>query len=293
MSDPVDYPDHRLFNHEAMKTTFSLRLCGEDEETARGMAHECFEEIDTLENKLSRFIEGSDVQRINTMEAGETLYLSEPCYDCLLLAMQAHMDTAGLFDVTLGTLIEHRKSECDDPIPALEGKLVVHPDTPAVTCESPGREIDLGGIGKGYALDRLKTLLHEWGSKGALLSSGASTLLAFGREAWPIDLAGSGSALRIALRDEALSASGTGIQGSHIVHPDGEGETAEYQYPRIWVLGPAAAQADAWSTAVMLMSPDEIREAISAGGWLRRVYVDRGEQVEEITGPSGPPAPSS
>ena len=71
-----------------MNTTFSLRLRGLDEATARGMARECFDQLDFLETQLSRFIEGSDVSRINQMQAGETLYLSETCHQCLLLALR-------------------------------------------------------------------------------------------------------------------------------------------------------------------------------------------------------------
>ncbi len=165
-------------------------------------------------------------------------------------------------------------------MPDLEGTLIIHPDAAAVTCEVPGREIDLGGIGKGYALDRLRTLLIDWGSEGALVASGASTLLAFGPEAWPIDLAGEGEALRIGLRDRALSASGTGIQGSHIIHPDGVEE--EYLAQRMWIVAPNAALADGWSTAAMLMAPEELVAALAEVDALEAIYVDRGERVEEM-----------
>jgi len=273
-------PDAHLFSHEAMKTVFTVRILAESEEVARGMGRECFERIDALENKLSRFVEGSDVHRINTMRAGETLYLSDDCYACLRQAMEVYMQTGGLFDVTLGTRIRHRKDEEEGPVPELEGTLIIHPDAAAITCEVPGREIDLGGIGKGYALDQLRSLLMDWGAEGALVASGASTLLAFGPEAWPIDLAGEGEALRIGLRDRALSASGTGIQGSHIVHPDGVEE--QYLAQRMWIVAPKAALADGWSTAAMLMSPEDLAEALEAEESLEAIYVDRGARVEEM-----------
>ena len=74
MKTPGPLPDARHFSHEAMNTTFSLRLRGVNEETARGMARECFDQIDLLETRLSRFIEGSDVSRINCMAGrGNTL----------------------------------------------------------------------------------------------------------------------------------------------------------------------------------------------------------------------------
>ena len=91
-------------------TTFHLRICGEDEKQIRGLACECFLRIDELEQKLSRYFVGGDVSRINSMVAGETLHLSDECYDCLLVSMEACMYTGGLFDPTLGAKIEHQKS---------------------------------------------------------------------------------------------------------------------------------------------------------------------------------------
>lgn len=273
-------PDAHLFSHEAMKTVFTVRIITESEEMARGMARECFDAIDLLESKLSRFAEGSDVQRINTMQAGETLYVSDDCYGCLRQAMDLFMQTGGLFDVTLGTRIQHRKDEGAGPMPEPAGTLIIHPDAAAVTCEVPGREIDLGGIGKGYALDRLRELLIDWGAVGGLVASGASTLLTFGPEAWPIDLEGDGEALRIGLHERALSASGTGIQGSHIVHPD----LAEHDYlaRRMWIMSPTAAIADGWSTAAMLMSPDDMGAALAEVEALEAVYLDCDGRVEAM-----------
>ena len=165
-----------VHEHEAMNTTFTIRLLGMDEQSARSLAQLCLERIDQLEGQLSRFLEGSDVSRINALPAGETLYISEPCHECLLLAMQAAAQTHGLFDITLGKRIEHRKEGKDGPMPELEGRLKVHPDVPAVTCEEAGREIDLGGIGKGFALDQLRELLNEWEAGGALITAGASSI---------------------------------------------------------------------------------------------------------------------
>ena len=124
-SDPLK--DAFVYEHEAMNTTFTIRLLGMDDESARSLAQLCIEKIDQLESQLSRFMEGSDVSRINCLPDGETLYISEPCYECLLLAMDAAVQTHGLFDITLGKRIEHRKEEKDGPMPELEGRLKVHP----------------------------------------------------------------------------------------------------------------------------------------------------------------------
>lgn len=252
-------PKTVTFTHEAMKTTFSLRMPEGDPGHLRNVARVCFEQVDRLESQLSRFVEGSDVSQINHMQAGDSLFISEDCHACLLQALRLHQETGGLFDVTLGARIEHVKAGKEGEAPPVLGSLVVAPDRPLIVCDSPGREIDLGGIGKGFALDRLRETLIEWEVESALISAGASTQLAHGRLIWPLELAGDHGAVRIELRGEALSASGVGIQGGHIVHPDG-GNGERMSYKRLWLKAPTAAEADAWSTAVMLMTDEQIRE---------------------------------
>lgn len=256
-----------------MKTTYSLRICTEDKSLADSLACECIQLIDELEQKLSRYHEGGDIYRINHLAAGETLHISEECHECLLDAMEACVHTGGLFDPTLGTMIEHQKTGQDGALPAATGQLIVHPDTPAVTCEVSGRVIDLGGIGKGFSLDHLKKFLAGWNIDGALLSAGASTHLAIGDPSWPIDLNGEKDVLRVDLKNEALSASGTIMQGSHIVHHDIN--RLDQQPPHIWSRSPSAALSDAWSTALMLMTPAEIEQAPSEEAMLSAVHVER------------------
>lgn len=283
MTPPVPLPDSSQFMHEAMNTTFTLRLIGNDPDFLAGMARECFELLDNLETKLSRFIDGSDVFRINHMQAGETLYLSEPCHQCLLLAMQAHVLTGGLFDITLGTRIQHRKAKAGTPPPPLAGRLVIHPDVAAITCEAPGRELDLGGIAKGFALDQMAALLLDWGVGSALLAAGASSLLAVGPQAWPVELAGALEARQLVLSNASLSASGTDVQGHHIVHPSGEATGETYLSDRVWAIARTATLAEAWSTALVLMSRDEVRTTMGQPDTLLHAYADLNGTVEELS----------
>ena len=246
------------FDHNAMKTTFILRIVAEDAKLAHDVAHAAITLLEEIENTLSRYIEGSDVFRINHMETGQKLFISETCYNCIRIAAEAQEQTGGLFDITLGTLIEHQKNELAGSAPALSGTLSIDPDRPAITCVAAGREIDLGGIGKGYALDQLKVLLEDWGIESALLSAGASTQLAFGPKTWPIELSGDHNQQAIDLSNQALSASGVGIQGSHIVSPI-EHTAPDYTFKRAWIIQPSAAMADAWSTALMLVDAEQLR----------------------------------
>lgn len=275
-------PDAHLFTHDAMNTTFSLRIRGMDEDAARDVARACEDMLDALEIHLSRYIDGGDVSRINRLGAGETLYLSEPCHQCLLLALNAHVHTGGLFDITLGTSIEHRKSGDGGPVPAPAGKLAIHPDLPAITCETPGREIDLGGIGKGFALDQLNQLLTEWEVHDVLLAAGDSSLLAVGPGAWPVELTGDLEGVRVFLTNQALSASGTGIQGQHIVHPGGAEAMPVQPCKRVWVIARTAAMAEIWSTTLMLVEPAEIPDVLAGNADITAVYIERDGAVQPI-----------
>jgi FAD:protein FMN transferase len=250
-------PAHH-FQHEAMRTTFHIRFA---ESTPNGdaIAKQCFDQIDFLEARLSRYRQDSDIARINLLPAGETHFISIETHQCLLRAIELYQQTAGLFDITLGRQIRHRKDSLDGPAPEAKGQIIIHPDKPAVTCVEPGRELDLGGIGKGFALDSLHTVMEEWDAPSALLSAGSSTHLTWGPAPWPMRLESDQGVRNLELKNASLSASGTEIQGSHIVHPDAEGLLAE---GRAWVVAKDATTADAWSTALILCPHEETREFV-------------------------------
>jgi thiamine biosynthesis lipoprotein len=235
-----------------------------------------------LESQLSRFLPDSDVSRINQMRAGETLYLSEAAYECLLQALDAHSRTHGLFDITVGARIDHAKSGANTPGPEISGSLIIHPDLPAVTCHQPGRIFDLGGIGKGFALDQIKLLLADWDVHDALITAGASSMLAIGPSTWPVDLTASTESRHIGLSDQALSASGIGIQGAHIIHPYGDDVMPACPSTRVWVTANTAAVAEVWSTALMLVATDDIPALIADEPDITGVSAETGGRLLDL-----------
>ncbi|MBK1792439.1 FAD:protein FMN transferase [Persicirhabdus sediminis] len=278
----IDSPiPHFLIRHEAMMTEFSLRILTDDIKLAQSLETECIERIDELERKLSRYHEGGEIYQINRLQAGQTLRLSEECYDCLLLAMEASVDTAGLFDITLGRQIEHLKSELSGDSPAITGQLALSPDQHAIDCLSAGRVLDLGGIGKGFTLDQIRLILQSWEIKGGLLSAGASTHLAFGCASWPINLTGEHHSRTLQLENASLSASGDEVQGGHILHP----QLAEVpaQHKRIWSQCELASHADAWSTALFLTPEEMIGDSVKSSQFLQKVYVENQVEITAVS----------
>lgn len=257
-----DHTVHR-FDHEAMNTTFSARIRHDDAGLAADAALACFARLDQLEDRLSRYRDGSDVCQINAMQTGQTLLITADTHDCLRAALQAGDDTGGLFDITLGVPIDHLKSRSSGPPAPPRGRLRIAPDRPAVECLEPGRGIDLGGIGKGFAVARMAEVLTDWGVHSALIAGGASTLLATGPDAWPVELRGADASEPLTLHKSTISASGTAIQGSHLVHPD-EPDRVAGRHRHVWVQGCDAAQVDAFATACSLMDASQIGALVAS-----------------------------
>ncbi|MEY2878778.1 MAG: Thiamine biosynthesis lipoprotein ApbE precursor, partial [Verrucomicrobiota bacterium] len=134
------------------------------------------------------------------------------------------------------------------------------PATHTITSRATRLALDLGAVGKGFALDRMGEVLREWGFPAACLNSGGSTALALAAPpdapGWTLAL-GEGAARRtLALTHAALSGSGTAVQGAHLIDPRTGAPAARTQ--RAWSLAPTGALADALSTAFFVMHETDV-----------------------------------
>lgn len=269
---PPSAPALHRFSHEAMTTTFDVFVAGGLPDYARQASQAVFGVIDRLEGLLSRYASGSDISRVNHLRPGESIAIAAEVCECLALAAWTHARTDGLFDISVGPVLDWSRQPPAARTPAaLEtarrrvglGHLVLDPAAgrAGLHAGAPpgGLTLDLGGIGKGFALDRAADLLEDWDIRDYLLVAGGSTVLAAGRgtaaEGWDVGVGGPwGVAAGIAsrrLRNEALSGSGTEVKGAHIVEPQsGQPATAHLA---AWAVCPSATLADALSTAFMLM----------------------------------------
>jgi thiamine biosynthesis lipoprotein len=200
------------FAHEAMATLFEVRCVHDDAGYARQAAQAAFGLVDRLEQEMSRFIPNSDVSRINDLRAGESTRVSPSTLDCLQIARDLFDLTGGAFDVAVGSGLDRLDLMKDDFV---------------VGACANGVRLDLGGIGKGYAVDRMAELLREWGIDRALVHGGFSSVVAMEppphRDGWALTLSapwpGDDRVLvRLSACQKALSASGT-RKPDHIVDP--------------------------------------------------------------------------
>jgi len=266
---------HR-FAHEAMATVFEVFIAGKTGAYARQAARAAFDEIDRLERLFSRFDPSSETSRIGRLRPGGSLRIGIETAEVLGVAAAVQAETRGAFDVNYlaaGPSVAGRLKDSPPPL----GKLIRVVQTgrgievvriPAKgRAKAPALDLDLGAVGKGYALDGALAVLRDWEVGNVLLHSGTSTALAAGPgpgksgtgRGWPV---GTGSVAgrsagpgRVFIRDRALSGSGTEVKGEHIIDPR-TGRPAR-RARAAWASHPSAAAADALSTAFMVMTADE------------------------------------
>ncbi len=295
-SDPTSYHTLRL-ETRAMGCQWAVIL-NPGAAAEMMQASSALDIVYALEQKMSTFRDDSDLCRINRTAAESPQPLDDDLFDALRLSMSIGRETAGAFDPTSRPLSrlwkrcrdEQRIPTSDELTHTLKftGLDKVELDEPArqirflaPSAKSSGEagrvEIDLGGIGKGYAIDRSARILLEEGTVDFLVHGGFSSLYAagvhFDQPGWPVGLKNPllerGDYVNVFLKDQGLSTSGTNVQFfrhegrryGHILDPR-TGWPAEGLLS-VTVLAPTAAEADALSTAFYVMG---IEDSIS---WCR------------------------
>jgi len=271
---PKKLPVHR-FAHEAMATVFEIYVAGNDEAYAGQAARAAFDEIDRIERLFSRFDPSSEISRVSRLGPGESLPVGVETVHILGLCSFVQLETGGAFDPNYRTAAARPASAGPSAPPPLAGLLRIEHTgrgfevaRPAKRGKGAALDLDLGAVGKGFALDSARAVLADWGIANVLLHAGTSTALGTGpgpapggaKRGWPVGAgatagrtAGPG---RVLLRNEALSGSGTEVKGEHIVDPR-TGRPAR-GHRAAWAAHPSAAAADALSTAFMVMRTAEV-----------------------------------
>jgi thiamine biosynthesis lipoprotein len=266
---------HR-FTHAAMGTIFEIKICHDNFTYARSASIEAFHLLDQLELHLSHFIANSDISRISNLNVGEFTQVSYETFTCLQLCAEMYHLSRGVFDVTIGELYDcwlnadkSLKSPTPQQVAAAKHRvgwphLSLDETHYQVRMESGPVRLDLGGFGKGYALDRMAELLADWEIDSYAMHGGQSSVLfgdALGDLGWPITISDPFDNYRLIrefhLAHIAIGSSGL-LKGRHILDP----RTAQpLENDRAaWAIAPTAASADGLSTTFMLLSLQEIAD---------------------------------
>ena len=267
---------------EAMGSFFAIVLYGPDDDTSRRAADAAFEEAKRIDRLLSNYIQESEWSAVNRDAASRPVRVSDELFDLLDACAVYNRKSEGAFDITVGPLMKvwrFYKGEGALPKPAevtaalaRTGARHVVLDRAAKTVrfDRAGVELDPGGIGKGYAVDRMIDVLNQHGIHAALVSGGGSSVYGLGAppdepRGWRMEISAPGSletmAAEVFLKDMSLSTSGSyekffyanGKRYSHLMDPrtgyPAQGVSA------VSIVAPRTLDSEAWTKAVFINGP--------------------------------------
>jgi len=277
-------------SHEAMATTFEVAAYGANRDYLAAVVNEVFEEIDRLEAQLSNYRPDSEVSYINRAAAHHPVVVEPGLFGLIRDAIRYSSETAGAFDITIGPLLKAwgfvqkkgRVPEAAEIAQMLKTVGYAHVKLNAAArtlwFDELGVQLDLGGIGKGFAVDRTVEILRSSGVTRALVSSGTSSIFALGAppdaRTWDITLRDPFDAQKAAdvihLKNCSLSTSGNyenffeenGKIYSHILDPV-TGRPVEGMLSAA-VLALSATESEALSTAFFVMGPEHAGHYVAA-----------------------------
>ena len=273
------------FSRRAMATSFEI-LFPFDQPRAYELAEQAFDLIDDLESQLTVYRDDSEIALLNARAANEAVQVEPRLFRLLADADRLCHETGGAFDITSGPLIKawgFFRRQGRVPTPA-ERQAALHRVgmrwlqldslSKSIRFTKPGVEINLGSIGKGYALDRCAELLRARGIHNALLHAGGSSVLTIGTQpgegdGWPVGIRDPWDASKrlgiVQLRDRALGTSAATFQHfeynkkklGHLLDPR-TGWPAQGTASAS-AIATSAAEADALATAFFVMGLEKTR----------------------------------
>ncbi len=284
----------RLATH-AMGTRFEFVLHGQDPVRLRAAGEAALAEVLSLHHRLSAFDPASEVSRLNREAGGGWVRVDEQVFELLALCGDVWSATRGAFDITVGPLMRawgFRGSGSPDAA-AIEAarrqtgfdKVELDRAGRRVRYRRPNLQLDLGAVGKGFALDAAAELLREAGVPYAFLHGGTSSCVAIGAgpEAggWRVRLGDAADGPIVALKDAALGVSspaGRTVMGEdgralgHVLDPRCGTPACGARHAA--ALAGSAALADAWSTAALVLESGVFDCQAEASGVSLGVQVD-------------------
>jgi FAD:protein FMN transferase len=279
-------PVHR---HDAsrmsMACLYVLEAYGPDAAALARLADLALDEVDRIDRLMSHYKPDSALSRLNREAATRPVTVEPELFDFIDEALRYSRDSDGAFDITVGGLMKawgffrgEGRMPSDGELAAARRTVggrhvILNRAARSIAFDEPGVELDLGGIAKGYAVDRAARLLEAHGVASALVSAGGSTVYALGappgRDGWDVSIQDPLDARKVAttvrLRNRALSIAGRsekwfeseGVRYSHIMDPR-TGRPAQGMLS-VAVLAGSGTAGDALDDAFFVLGPERSR----------------------------------
>lgn len=275
--------------HRAMGTEFTLTIYAEDGTGDAARLHAVnqavFAEIDRIEALITTWQPDSQVSYLNRHAAESPVRVNVDVLDILIASRTYFEQTGGAFDCTVGPLSRlyglydengrvPSDSEIADALMKVGSeKIDIDRAAAKVSFKTAGVELDFGGIGKGFAIDRAVEILRKHDVTRALIDGGTSTVFALGappgEDGWTVRVRHpynrDDALAEVVLRDESLSTSGCydlvvvdGVQVCNIFDP--RTGLPRHGMLSATAIAPTATETDALSTAFLVMGVEEVRE---------------------------------
>lgn len=268
-----------------MACLYEIEAYGPDAQALPRVVSEAFDEVDRIDRLMSHYKPESPLSQLNREARRGPVTVERELFDFIAEAVRYSRESQGAFDITVGPLMkawgffrgdgrmpsEQELSVARRSVGAAH--LTLDSRTRTIAFDDPGVELDLGGIAKGYAVDRVVALLRARGVSAALVSAGGSSIYGLGappdRAGWSVAIQDPLDARKIALdvrlRDRALSIAGSseksfefeGKTHSHIMDPR-TGKPVE-GILSVAVLAADATAGDALDDALFVLKPEGSR----------------------------------
>ncbi|MBV1880845.1 MAG: FAD:protein FMN transferase [Pseudomonadales bacterium] len=257
-----------------MGTSVMVELWHVDSELSEAIVDEVFQEIYRIENLMSPYLPDSGLSRINQNAYSMAVKPDAELFAVIEQALLFSVKTEGAFDISfasVGHRFNYREGKKPNAIEfeklrsLIDYRLIkLNPQNKTIRFQRSGVKLDLGGIAKGYAVDKAIELLRQWGIQYAIVTAGGDSRILGDRKGrpWIVGIKNPRAdnvLISLPLENAAVSTSGDyerffekeGVRYHHIINPK-TGHSAD-SLRSVTIIGDDAMMTDALSTSVFVM----------------------------------------
>ncbi len=289
-----------------MGTVIRTELWSDNPSTAAEAIKLVNDEMHRIDRLMSTYKPDSEISRANRHAAEKPIKISAELLDLFAKGIEMSRLSRGAFDITyasVGQMYDFRagvrpdEKQINAMLPAIDYRFVVlDPEQQTVFFARQGVRIDLGGIAKGYAVERAVSILRAQGIEHGLVSAGGDSRILGDRRGapWIVGVRDPRNPDRVVARlpliDEAVSTSGDyerffeedGVRYHHIISPATGHSASEVR--SVTIIGPDATMTDGLSTSVFVMGVQDGLQLIDSLADFEAVIVDKHGQLHQSGG---------